>query len=160
MDGTAQHGVAVGGREGRCQVRHSGQVQPPVGEHFEDQRVLAGRTRRGDTPPGLVLREVEPLGAVGEERGAGFLQIEPARVDLAEVRQQENFRVAGAAGQLTGATEQFVVGEVTEEAAAEVVSEDAAMEDVASKVIVAEVEQMRNLTRRALCPHGCNVRRQ
>ena len=52
----------------RCgaSLADGGEVEPPVGEHGEEDRVLARRPGGGDAQVGFGLGEVEPLGAVGE----------------------------------------------------------------------------------------------
>jgi len=66
------------------------------------------------------------------------------------MRDERGLGVAGAARQLTGAAEQIVVGDVTEEIRIGEVPEGVLTEDGSSGPEIG----------RALCRHGGNVRRQ
>jgi hypothetical protein len=88
--------VPVLPREERHELRDPAQVQAAVGEHRQQPRVLASRARDRDAQVGLGLGEVEPLGAVDEHRRAGLADVEPARIDLAEVSDEVGLDAARA----------------------------------------------------------------
>jgi len=72
----------------------------------------------GDPEVGLGLGEVEDLGTVHEHRGRGFAGVEPAPVDLADVRDEVGLVATGLAEQIRQATEKLVVGERRQRASA------------------------------------------
>ena len=77
----------VDGRQVRGQQGHRGEGHRPVGQQIQNNWELAGCSRRLDPAIRSVLGEVQHLRAVGEERGAAFGQIQPARVELGERRE-------------------------------------------------------------------------
>jgi hypothetical protein len=81
----AEEGVPGLRGEERRQLGDSAEVEPAVGEHGQEHRVLPRGSRRGDPQIGLGLREVEDLRAVGEHRGSGVAGIEPSLVHLGDV---------------------------------------------------------------------------
>ena len=72
----------------RCQEIHRRQVNITVREHLEYQRTLPSGARRRDPRVRLVLREMQHLRAVCEERRTGFGEIQLARIDLGEMRDK------------------------------------------------------------------------
>ena len=73
--------------------------------------MLARGPRDRDPQVGLGLGEVEALGAVDEHRGRGFAGVEPALVDLADVRDEVGLDAARVGHELAEAAEQLVVGD-------------------------------------------------
>ena len=88
----------VDGRQVRGQERDRGEGHRPVGQQIQNNWELAGCSRRLDPSIRSVLGEVQHLRAVGEERGAAFAEIQPARVKLCQQRDEPDRRVALAAG--------------------------------------------------------------
>ena len=109
--GPREDAVAVGRREVRGEPGDGAHVQPAVGEHGEDDRVLAGGTSRGDSQVRLGLGEMQDLGAVREHRGAGVAREETALVHLGEVSDELGLGVARLAEQIRDAPQQLVVGQ-------------------------------------------------
>ena len=72
------------------------------------------RARRLDSLVGDPLREVEYALAVDEHRGAALLEIQPARIDLAEVGEQLGLDRVAALDQLPHPREQLGVGKPSE----------------------------------------------
>jgi hypothetical protein len=105
-----QERVPVLPGEMRSQLGDSGQVQAPIGEQDEEHRVLARRTRHRDAQVGLVLREVEDLGAVGEHRGAGFAGEEPPAVQFTDMGDEVRLDSAGPTQEVGEPAEQLLVG--------------------------------------------------
>ena len=106
-----EQGLPVLGGEVRGELRDRGQVQPPVGQHGEEERVLPRGAGRGDPEVGLGLREVEDLGAIRKHRRAGLAGVETPRVDLANVSDEVGLVAPGLLDQVRHVTEQLVVGE-------------------------------------------------
>ncbi|HXY38685.1 MAG TPA: hypothetical protein VEQ10_03400 [Vicinamibacteria bacterium] len=63
-------------------------MQPPVTQQLEQDGVTSCRASDGDAQLGLVLRQVQQLGAVREHRRDGEPRIQTAGVDLANVRDE------------------------------------------------------------------------
>ncbi len=114
VGGPLEDGVPVVGGEVRGELGDGGEVEPPVGEHGEEDRVLARRPGGGDAQVGLGLGEVEPLGAVGEHGRRGLAGVEPACVDLADVGDEVGFVASRLAQDVGEAEEELAVGELLE----------------------------------------------
>ena len=78
--------------------------------------MLTGSPRGGYAEESFSPREVEPFGAIGEQRRAGLLEVEAAHIDLAEVGNEKGLGTARAVRQLSDASEQIVVGQLTDHA--------------------------------------------
>ena len=76
--------------------------------------MLAGRSRRGDAEVRLGRGEVEALGAVGPHRGARLSGVEPASVDLADVRHEVGLGVTRGLEETNEVPEELVVRECAE----------------------------------------------
>jgi hypothetical protein len=87
----------------RGELGNRGQVQPPVGQHLEEDGVLAGGPGRGDAEVGLGLGEMKDLGAVGKHRGGGFAGEEAALIDFTDVGDEVGLHAAGLAEDLSEA---------------------------------------------------------
>ncbi len=111
VGGPLQESLPVLHGQVRRQLRDGRQVQPPVGQHGQEEGMLSRGAGGGDPEVGLGLGEVEDLGAVREHRGRGFAGVEPARVDLANVSDEVGLVATGLTEQIRQATEQLVVGE-------------------------------------------------
>ena len=61
-----------------------GERHRTIGEQVQNDRIPARRPRGFDSPVGRVLREVEHLRAVREERRAAFTEIEASRIEVGE----------------------------------------------------------------------------
>ena len=109
-----EDGVPVVGGEVRGELGDGGEVEPPVGEHGEEDRVLARRPGGGDAQVGFGLGEVEPLGAVGVHGGRGLAGVEPACVDFADVSDEVGFVASRLAQDVGEAEEDLAVGELLE----------------------------------------------
>jgi hypothetical protein len=73
--------------EVRRQHAHSAQVQPSVGDGFEQDRELPGGSGRLNALAGRVLRQMQSTDAVREHRLVRQLRVELASVDLGELRE-------------------------------------------------------------------------
>ncbi len=86
-----------------CQVlrQHAdrGQCQRPLRKALEDDRVGATCSRGVNPPAGRGLGEVEPAGAVGEERRVPLAHVEPPLVHRGERRHERGRRVAFVGGE-------------------------------------------------------------
>ena len=74
--------------EVRREQADRGQRERALPETIQDQRKASCRAGRRDPMVRRRLREMEPLGAVGEERGAAVAQVQPARVEFRERRDE------------------------------------------------------------------------
>jgi hypothetical protein len=109
VDGSRQHAIAVVDREVSCQARNRADVEPAVGDHLQEHRVVAGGPRCGDPHVGLGLGQMEHPGAVGEHGRAGLAQVETPRVHLADVREELRFGPPTTVQELGEAGQQCVV---------------------------------------------------
>jgi len=75
-------------RQVRAQQRDGRERERSVHEELEDERESPYRPRGFDATVGGMLRKVQHLCAVGEERRAAFAEIQAARVDFGETRDQ------------------------------------------------------------------------
>ena len=82
-----QEFLAVRDGEVWRELRDAAHVQLAIAEHREQYRMAPRRPRDGDAGVGLVLREVQHLGAVREHRGR-FADVEPACVHFGDVRDE------------------------------------------------------------------------
>ena len=114
VGGPLQDGLPVVGGQVRGELGDGGEVEPPVGEHGEEDRVLARRPGGGDAQVGFGLGEVEPLGAVGEHGRRGLAGVEPACVDFADVGDEVGFAASRLAQDVGEAEEELAVGELLE----------------------------------------------
>ena len=114
VGGPREDGVPVVGGEVRGELGDGGEVEPPVGEHGEEDRVLARRPGGGDAQVGFGLGEVEPLGAVGEHGRRGLAGVEPACIGLGDVRDEFGFVASRLAQDVGEAEEDLAVGELLE----------------------------------------------
>jgi hypothetical protein len=85
-----------------------------VGQQFQDNRKAARHTSGFDSSISRVLGEAERLRAVGEKRRAALPEIEPARVQFRERRDQVSRRLTLVCNQPPDLHEQLVVGQVSE----------------------------------------------
>ena len=114
VGGPLEDGLPVVGGEVRGELGNGGEVEPPVGEHGEEDRVLSRRPGGGDAQVGFGLGEVEPLGAVREHGRRGLAGVEPACVDLAYVSHEVGFAASRLAQDVGEAEEELAVGELLE----------------------------------------------
>src|SRR5262249_36145369 len=105
-----QYFVPVLGGQMRSELGDAAEVQASVGEHGQEhgmgERSSAGR----DAQISFGLREVQDLGAIGIHGGACLAGVEPALVDLSDLRNKVDFRAAGLRQGLGGRPEQAVGG--------------------------------------------------
>src|SRR5207244_7446215 len=73
---------------------HRGEAERARGEQLEDHGKPAGGSRDLDPVVGLSLGEPESVPAVDEERGVALAQVDVARVELGEVRDEVDGRLA------------------------------------------------------------------
>ncbi len=62
-------------------------------ESFEQSGIASRRTGSGDPVVRGPLREVQHLGAVDEHRGAGFLEVELARIHLGQMSEKPDLEL-------------------------------------------------------------------
>jgi len=86
VHGTLKQRLGAFVREVRSQLGDGAEMQAAIGQHVEQHREAARGASAGDAQVGLVLGEVEHLDAVGEHARARLTQVEPAGVDLGDVR--------------------------------------------------------------------------
>jgi len=79
-----KHVPVLPGETGR-QQGDPGQVEPPVVQHGEHHRVLAGGAGRSDAEVCLGLREAQGLRTVGEHGREGFTDVEVSLVHFGDV---------------------------------------------------------------------------
>jgi hypothetical protein len=70
------------------------EVELPVAQHREENRVLARGAGRGDAEVGLGLREVQGLGTVREHRGECFAGVEASFVCFGDVVDEVGLHAA------------------------------------------------------------------
>jgi hypothetical protein len=114
VGGPLQDGVPLVGGEVRGELGDGGEVEPPVGEHGEEDRVLARGPGGGDAQVGFGLGEVEPLGAIGVHGGRGLAGVGPACVDFTDVGDEVGFVASRLAQDVGEAEEELAVGELLE----------------------------------------------
>jgi hypothetical protein len=71
--------------EMRCQQPHGREVDSPAREHFQHDRELAGRTGRLNAAIRSVLRQMQHLRAVREQRRAALAQVQAPAIELRQV---------------------------------------------------------------------------
>ena len=102
----------------RCQERSKQanrcEVDAAVGEPLENHRKPACGPRRLDAVIGSVLRQVEDLPAIGEERRAAFRQIQAPRVEFHQERDELDSRVAFARRRAVNLRQQIAIGQSTD----------------------------------------------
>jgi hypothetical protein len=91
--------------------RDPAQVQAAVAEHVEQQGVARRGPGDHDAQRGLGLRQVQPLDAVGEHRGARLAEIEPALVHRGDVGHEVGLDAARVAQDRDEPRQQLIVGE-------------------------------------------------
>lgn len=79
--------MVLGGEKGG-EKRHGGQIHRSVLEFLKHNGKPAGRSGGLNAPIGSVLREMQDLCAVCEQRGAAFSEIETPLIQLCEVRNE------------------------------------------------------------------------
>ena len=102
----------IGFSQVRCQERDRGQRQRTLGQQIEDHRKAPRGPRGLDASIRRVLREVQELRAVGEERRAPLAEIQPALVHLRQQRDEPDRRVPLAAGGDLDLREKLMVRQV------------------------------------------------
>jgi hypothetical protein len=110
----AQDLVPVLGGEVRSDLRDRAEVQSAVGQHRQENGMLARGASCSNAEAGLGLREVEPLGAVDEHRSSSLSSVEPTPVDLADVGHDIGLHVSGVREELGEPAEKIVVGQCLE----------------------------------------------
>jgi hypothetical protein len=80
-----------------AQEPHRGHAQRPIREQTENPRVAPPGSRGLNPVVGRILREAEHLRAIGEERRESRREVEPARLELGQMHEQSNGRLAFAA---------------------------------------------------------------
>lgn len=110
----AQDRVTVLAGEVRGQPGHTAQVEAAVGQHLEQDRVLAAGARRRDPQVSLGAREMQDPGAVREHRRRGEARVESSPVDLADVGDQIDLGAAGIAQELAQSAQQLVIRDCAE----------------------------------------------
>jgi len=86
VGGPLEDRLAILGGQVRCQPSDPAQVEPSVAQHGEEHRVLARGARHRDPQVSLLLAQVEYLGAVLKHRRGRLAGVEPALVELGDVR--------------------------------------------------------------------------
>lgn len=94
-----QQRLEVGSGEVRSQQAQRGERQVPPGQFAEEDGKPTHRPGRLDAVVGGVLREVQGLSAVGEERGIPVRQVQAASVQLGQVGDEQGRGPALAARQ-------------------------------------------------------------
>jgi len=74
--------------EKRSDLFYRAQVQAPIAQHLEQDRIRSRRPCHGDAQVGRILRQVQHLGAVAEHRGRRLACKQPASIDLADMRHE------------------------------------------------------------------------
>jgi len=98
----------------RRQESERREIETARREPLEDDGELARRARGLDAAVGRMLREVQDLDAVREERRAGLAEIELAGIELGQVSDETYGRLALASRQVLDLCEEIVVGEPSE----------------------------------------------
>jgi hypothetical protein len=106
---TTEERVAVLPRQVRRQLGDAAEVQAAVGEHREQDWMLARGARRHDPQVGFRLREMEDVDAVAEHRRRRRARIEASPIHLADVGDDVGLSATGVAQELGEATKQRVV---------------------------------------------------
>jgi hypothetical protein len=110
VGGTSQQGRRVLAVEVGCELADAGEVEAAVGQHVQEERVLARGSGGGDEQIGFRLGEVQDLFTVREHRRTGFASVEPSLVDLGDVGHEVGLDAARLAQKLGETREQLVVG--------------------------------------------------
>ena len=98
-------------REVRGEQLDAGQVDLAAAHSVQDGRIRPGRTGRLDPVVGRRLREVQDPGAVREHRGKAQLEMELARLDLAEMQEKIRSDALVERNQLAQLSQQYVIGD-------------------------------------------------
>jgi len=106
---TGEHLVTVRRGQVGGELADPGQVDPPVGEHLQEHRMLARGPSGGDPQVGFVLREVQDLRAVDEHRIASLASVELPLVHLADVRHELPLHPSGLRKQPVQPAKQLVI---------------------------------------------------
>lgn len=100
------------GRQLRRQQRHRRQRDGPVGEQVQDHWKPPGGAGGLDTAVGRVLRQMQHLRAVDEERGISFAEIQAPRIQLHQQRDHLCGRLPLVCHDPLRFGEQRVIGQV------------------------------------------------
>jgi len=101
-------------RQVRPDQVHGGEMEPSVGERFEELRVRSPESRRANTTTGFVFGESQLRDAPGESGGVPDPLAESARVDLRDARDEERGGQTIMSSERAGAVEQRMIGEMIE----------------------------------------------
>ena len=101
-------------REMRREQTDVRQVRAALRESFQNERKALRGTGCFNAKVGRVLGQMELLGAVGEEGRAAFAEIQLARVELHEQRDEMRSRVAFVLSGAAHLRKQIVIGELIE----------------------------------------------
>lgn len=99
------------GREVRPQQTDRSHRERAVGEQLEDDGITPRRPRGLHTKVSGIVGEAQHLRAVGEQRGTALAEIQAARIDLAEQRNQVRDRTPLVRGGAFDFDEQAAIGE-------------------------------------------------
>jgi hypothetical protein len=93
---------------------HRGEVDRAALEHLQDHRKTPHRSGDRDAVVGFLLGEAEDVSAVGEERAVAGPKVHVARVELREVRHEQDHGSTLASGEIPDASDELGVGQASE----------------------------------------------
>jgi len=88
---------------------HGGESQSPIGAHREDRREPARRARGMHTPARRIVGKLQGAAAVLDEGGIARGNVQPARIDFADVGQQLRGADTRVAGVQEGVLQEIVI---------------------------------------------------
>jgi hypothetical protein len=100
--------------EMRAEQQEAGQVELAFGDALEEFRKLPDEPGRFRTPIGLVFTHSKLVHAIGIERSAGALAMDPTRFYLSKMREQVSKPCVRSGYNLAHAREKLIVGDCLE----------------------------------------------
>ena len=102
------------GRQMRSEKTHRREVQRSIGQPVEDYRKTSRQSRSFDAQVGSMLRQVQPLHAVGEQRRVSLSRVQLPRVHFHEQRDQLRRRVSLACNCTLELCQQIAIGKIVQ----------------------------------------------
>src|SRR5688572_11358751 len=93
----------------------SRQMETAVSQHREQQRMFARSSSNGDPEIGLLLGQVQDIGAVRKHRWFGRPRIEATRVHFRDVGDQHSLYTPRCPHEFTETTEELVIRETVDD---------------------------------------------